>query len=310
MGLDKKWKNQLLLIKTETTSGTDAVPTAAANAIQAFNVSLSVEADEQSRQQNRSYFTAPEKSYTNKRFTLSFDIELAASGTAGTAPAIGPIFTMCQYSETVVASTSVTYAPASSSTDTSTIYLNIDGILFKAVGAKGSMNIDFTIGSYAKATVTATGLYLTPTDVPITAGTYTAFRAPINCSQEESTLTIHGTTVDGRALTLSQGNDNQLRESTETKVIETLDRQVSAEARFWMPSVATLDVYDIFDQHTKNAVVWTNGTTAGDIITLNLPQAQLGAPAPTNDEDVAGFTVPITPYSTASGDDEHTIVFT
>lgn len=310
MGLDKKWRNQLLLIKTETTSGTDAVPTAVANAIQAFNVSLSVEADEQSRQPNRSYFSAPEKSYTNKRFTLSFEIELAASGTAGTAPAIGPIFTMCQYSETIDPGTSVTYAPASSSTDTSTIYLNIDGILFKAVGAKGSMNIDFTIGSYAKATVTATGLYLTPTDVPITAGTYTAFRKPVDCSKEESTLTIHGTTMEGRALTLTQGNDNQLRESTETKVIETLDRQVSAEARVWMPSVATMDVFGAFDQHTKDAVAWINGTTAGDIVTLNMPQAQLGAPAPADDEGAAGFTIPLTPYSTASGDDEHNIVFT
>lgn len=309
--MQKKWKNKLLLVKTETVNGVDAVPTNVANAIQAFNVSLSVEADEQTRQLDRSYFTQAERSYTNKRFTLSFEIELSGSGAGNldVPPAIAPLLTMCQYAETINAATSVVYSPASGSTDTSTIYLNIDGILYKAVGAKGSLAIDFTIGQYAKGTVTATGLYLTPTDVPLTNGTYTAFRAPVSCSKEESTLNIHAFAVEGKVLTITQGNDNQLRESTETKNIETIDRQVTAEAQFWMPTVADFDVFDAWDLHTKAPVYWINGIVAGDIVRVDLPLAQLGTPSPGDMEGLAGYTVPLTPFSDASGDNEHTITF-
>jgi hypothetical protein len=51
----------------------------------------------------------------NKRVSITFDVELSGSGTAGTAPAFGPLLKAAGLSETVVAITSVTYAGVSSS---------------------------------------------------------------------------------------------------------------------------------------------------------------------------------------------------
>jgi hypothetical protein len=51
----------------------------------------------------------------NKRVSITFDVELAGSGSAGTAPAFGPLLKAAGLSETVVAVTSVTYAGVSSS---------------------------------------------------------------------------------------------------------------------------------------------------------------------------------------------------
>jgi len=47
---------------------------------------------------------------------VEFDIEMAGSGVVGTRPAYGDLFMACAMSETIVAVTSVTYAPASGTT--------------------------------------------------------------------------------------------------------------------------------------------------------------------------------------------------
>ncbi|MCK7495178.1 MAG: hypothetical protein MZW92_31855 [Comamonadaceae bacterium] len=43
---------------------------------------------------------------------LTFDVEIKGSGAAGTAPELGVLLKGCGFGETVVAVTSVTYAPA------------------------------------------------------------------------------------------------------------------------------------------------------------------------------------------------------
>jgi hypothetical protein len=46
--------------------------------------------------------------------SVSFDVEIAGSGTAGTAPKWSALMQACGFSETIVSVTSVTYAPISS----------------------------------------------------------------------------------------------------------------------------------------------------------------------------------------------------
>lgn len=309
-GLDKFWKNRVLLVKGEATAGVDAAPTVADDAMLAFNVGLTIESDEQSRNPDKGYYSAPEKTYTNKRVTLTGEIEMAGSGTAGTPPAIGPLIIGCGFDETVTAATSVEYLPVSGSSETVTIYLNIDGVLFKALGAKGSLSINPAIGSYNKANFTFTGLYLTPVDDPLAAGDFSGFIAPEDCSKENSTLTVGGVNVDGQSLNYEQGNDNQLRESTETKLIANLDRQGSAQISCWMNPLSDFNPYTSFDAHTKVAIEWTTGLTAGNITKYTMASALLGAPQPADLNGVAGYNIPVTPYSTGAGDNEISILFT
>ena len=63
-------------------------------------------------------------------------MELAGSGTAGTAPRYGALLQACGLSETIVASTSVTYAPVSSAFSSATIYFNNDGIRHILTGCR------------------------------------------------------------------------------------------------------------------------------------------------------------------------------
>ena len=101
--------------KAETTYGTDSTPTGTANAILVRNLEITpIQADAVERELIRGYMGNFEVLLANQRVEVTFDVEMAASGTAGTAPKWGPIMKACGNSETVVANTRVTYAPISS----------------------------------------------------------------------------------------------------------------------------------------------------------------------------------------------------
>jgi hypothetical protein len=65
----------------------------------------------------RPYLGNYEQLLANTRVQVTFEVELAGSGTAGTPPAYGPILRSCALSETLGASTSVLINLKASSVD-------------------------------------------------------------------------------------------------------------------------------------------------------------------------------------------------
>jgi len=109
-------RKRLILAKTETTYGTDPTPTGATNAILVRNLEITpLQADTVTRDLIRPYLGNSDQLLAQTRVEVTFEVELAGSGAAGTAPAYGAVLKACGLSETVVATTSVTYAPVSSS---------------------------------------------------------------------------------------------------------------------------------------------------------------------------------------------------
>ena len=77
---------RLLLAKAETTYGTDSTPTGTANAILVRNLEITpIQADAVERELIRGYMGNFEVLLANQRVEVTFDVEMAASGTAGTA---------------------------------------------------------------------------------------------------------------------------------------------------------------------------------------------------------------------------------
>jgi hypothetical protein len=133
-------------VKIETTSGTDAVPTAAANGIKVVGIPVlsydfleSGERDDvQTGQLGRADRTAPAGRYG----MIDLQVEVRGSGVAGTAPEYGPLMRMSGHSETVVASTSVTYTTIDDNMETGTLYLWGDSQLFKLVGCVATLKVN------------------------------------------------------------------------------------------------------------------------------------------------------------------------
>jgi hypothetical protein len=134
-------RKRLIVAKIESTYGTDPTPTGA-NAILVRNLEITpLEAETVNRDLVRPYLGASDQLLAQTRVSMTFEVEMAGSGTAGTAPAYGPLLKACGLSETVVVSTSVTYAPVSSSFSSVTLYMNVDGILHKITGARGTFTL-------------------------------------------------------------------------------------------------------------------------------------------------------------------------
>ena len=77
---------------------------------------------------------------------MTFSVELAGSGTAGTAPRYGNVTKACGFSETVASNTSVTYEPISASFSSVTIHYNTDGVRHIVNGCRGSFTINASVG--------------------------------------------------------------------------------------------------------------------------------------------------------------------
>ena len=91
-------RNALILAKVETTAGVDAAPTGAANALLVANLTINpLKANNVSRDLVRPFFGGSEQLVGTATVEVSFDVELAASGTAGTAPAWGPLLLGCAF---------------------------------------------------------------------------------------------------------------------------------------------------------------------------------------------------------------------
>jgi len=108
-------RKRLILIETESVYGTDPTPTGVdAVLVRDLNITPQ-QSDVVSRDLIRPYLGASEQLLANTRVECTFSVELAGSGTAGTAPQYGKALLACGLSETVSAGVSVTYAPVSSS---------------------------------------------------------------------------------------------------------------------------------------------------------------------------------------------------
>lgn len=161
-------KREALLAKVEVTYNTDPVPTAADNAILVENLAASNEGLRMSERPGvRPSLGMLQHVFGDFLRTITFDVELKGSGTAGTAPELGVLLRGCGFDETVVAVTSVTYAPVSTGQESLTLYYYQDGLLTKLTGARGTVSFNGDAGMQGKLSFTFTGHTSTPTDTAL-----------------------------------------------------------------------------------------------------------------------------------------------
>lgn len=164
---------EVILFKEEVTYNTDPVPTPAANAILVENLNWSNEAARMNeRPAVKASFGKLQQVFGGTLRTITFDVEIKGSGVAGTPPEMADLLEACGFAETIVASTSVTYDPASASIKSGTAYYYQDGTLMKLTGARGNVSFSFPVGEIGKASFTMTGHASAVTDVALPAATY------------------------------------------------------------------------------------------------------------------------------------------
>lgn len=155
-------RKRALLSKIETTYGVDPVPTGAADAILMSNLTVSpMEMTLTQRQNVKAYMGANPNVLAAIYAKLSFDVEVAGSGTAGTAPAYDELLRACALSATSLA-TAVTGTATAGGTTTITLPVSAsasdgtyNGMTIYLTGGTGAGQ-NAVISNYVGATKVAT----------------------------------------------------------------------------------------------------------------------------------------------------------
>lgn len=197
-------RKRIILAKIEGTYGTDPTPTGASNAILVRNLSVTpMESDFADRDLIRPYLGRSEQLPAGIRMMAEFECELAGSGTAGTAPAWGPLLRACAFAQTLTAaavtgtaqsgSTSTTIKLASGASASDGAYVGMPITTTGGTGDGQSGTIIGYNGTTKVATVAKTWAVTPDNTTTYSIGANAVYK-PVSSSFESVTIYAH---VDG-----------------------------------------------------------------------------------------------------------------
>ncbi len=305
-------RKRLIQVKKESTYGTDSTP-AGTDALLVRNLEITpIEADVVSRDLIRNYLGNSPQLLANTRVSITFQVEMAGSGTAGTAPRYGGILQSCGLSETIVASTSVTYAPVSSSFSSATIYFNNDGIRHIMTGCRGTFTLNAEVGQIPTIDFTMIGVYNAPTDTALPTTTYSAQASPLIFKQgNTSAFQFFSYAGCLQSVSLDIANETVYRELVGcTKEVQITNRAPNGTVMIEAVSLATKDFFSIAQTETTGNLTFLHGTTAGNRVTLLSGQCDISNPTYGDQDGVQMLSIPYVAVPTTAGNDELSLAFT
>jgi hypothetical protein len=243
---------------------------------------------------------------------MEFDMELKGSGTVGTAPALGKLLKCCGFGETVVAVTSVTYLPASSSISSMSLAAYIDGKIKKIWGARGDMSLKLEKGKPGMFHFVFTGADYSDADgAMLSSGIAYEATKPIPFMNSSYTLDSYAALIG--SLEIKMNNSVVLRDD-----VNTISGHKSAVITGRKPTlsidpeeclVATYDWFTKLKTNVEGALSCVLTGTAGNICTITAPKIQYTAVNPADKNGIASLGIDCQ-LNRNAGDDEISIAFT
>ena len=305
-------RKRLLLAEIESTYGTDPVPLGTdAVLVSALEVQP-LQLELKDRELILGYLGNTEMVVGQRLVSVSFDVEIAGSGTAGTAPKWSALMQACGFSEALVASTSVTYSPASTNFKGVTLYFFADGVRHKVTGCRGTWSMSMEVGEIPKISFEFTGIFNAPTDETQPSPTFSNQADPVVVnSANTATLQVHGYAACLSAFSLDLANETPFRQLAGcTQQIMITDRKPEGEVTIEAPTIAAKNYFSAASTQTSGQFSWVHGTTAGNIVTFTAPTATLGSPEYEDSDGIIMLKLPFMPQPTAAGNDEFTLALT
>lgn len=305
-------RKRLILAKTETTYATSAAP-AGTDAILVRNLDITpLESDTVSRDLIRPFLGNSDQLLSNPRVRVTCEVELAGSGTAGTAPKYDALLKACGLASTVVASTSVTYAPVSTNFSSCTIAYNIDGVQHLLTGCRGTFTMSCQLGQIPVLQFEMTGIYNQPTDTVQPAVTYSQQAGPL-LFREGNTSAFSFLGYSGCLMSVDFNLANQIvyRELIGcTKQVLITDRQPSGTVMIEAPTIAQKDYFTAALSTSTGNLTFLHGTTAGNRVTFTAAQSDLTQPTYSDSDGIHMLNLPYVATPSATGNDEVSLAFT
>jgi hypothetical protein len=266
-----------MLAKLETTYGTDAVPVGTTDAVVLQEAEITqMDADAVERPRLQPHFGARPVALTALKMRATAQVDLAGSGTAGTAPAYGPLLRGCGMAQTITAGTRVDYTPISAAEESLTLYWFLDGQRQRALGARGSWGVEIAANAFPRLSFEFLGQYTAPTEVALPTTTLTAWREPqVSNGVNTPAMTLDGLSVALESFRYRHNNDLVFRDLVGRRYVNIQERRPAIEVAIEAPTLTAKNFWALAEAGTTFQAVARQGTAAGGIAELTAPRCQI-----------------------------------
>jgi len=318
--MSRKIRNTAILAKLETTYGVDAEPTGSADAVLVSDLSITpFEAQNVDRALIRPFFGGSEQLVGTKQVNCSFSIELAGSGTSGTAPQWGDLLQACAFGEASLTSPARNeYSPVTNGLKSLTVYWYDDGVLHKLLGAMGTVTISANVGERPMLQFQFTGLYGGVTAAANPSVTLSTWKTPpvmtmanvvdvtLGATYAAGALT-GGTEYASTGLSIDVANQVAFTPLLSTEFVDITDRAMTGSTQLRLSASEEAAFYASIETNAVQSLAITIGTAAGNQIVLFAPSVQLLNPSKQdlNGNRMVGVDLRLVPVA---GNDELRIV--
>lgn len=298
-----------ILHKIETVYGQAPTPApAAVDAIIGKNVQFTpIESGEVSRDLLLPYLGNQGVILTGKHAKIEFDVELAGSGAAGTAPKWASLMRACGFAETLQATTSATYSIVEASVSSSTIYFEIDGVRHIMLGCRGTFSINIAPKAIPNFKFMMTGLLGTITDQALTPVTTTGWQVPLEGSSANTTMSLHGWSSVAESLSIDLGNQVVPRFLIGSESVIITDRRVTGQAVVEATNLATINWFQRALARTRGTLSLVHGTEPGNIVEITAPAIEIGKITQGQTDGILNYQLPLS-FVPVAGRDELVII--
>lgn len=311
-------KKSGLLLDIEATNGTAVTPTAAANAvaIRAKNLKIKSNVGTAVRDVITGTMGNDDKLPFNHTADLTFGVELAASGTAGTAPAWGKILRMGGFAETVTAGSRVEYTPVSAGFKSATLFAEQNGRLERYFFAMAALKLSFVVGEIAgieaacKALVTAVaaGAIGTKTFTPwqrgLAVGAVNTSKISLGAVTYAAGVLAGGTAYDFQSFDLDCGQDVQILQLAARETVDIYDFKPKLDLVVDLTPAQHAQFVSDMKAGTTIGAGFTHGTVAGKKIVIHLPRCVIADIDDTMKGPIMVSKLTLEPRSSADGLDD------
>lgn len=287
-------RNAAVLAKIETVYGTDAAPAGAADALLVSDLSITpLNAQNQDRNLLRGYLGGSDQLVGNSYKDVSFSVEIAGSGAAGTAPAWGKLLRMAGFAEAITALSRVEYTPISQVFESGTIYYYADGAVHKLLGCRGTVQFDMAQGARPTMKFKFMGLDGGVAAAANPSLTLSAWKQPLvitdpntgditlGCTYSAGAL-VGGTIYPSRGLTLDAGVSAQYIPTLGGQSVDITNRVSTGGVTLDLTAAQEVSMMASVQANTLQGLGLLHGVTAGNKVLFFAPSVQMINPKHTD----------------------------
>ncbi len=246
--------------------------------------------------------------YSQSAVLMTDAMPFALPGGATITPTVGTAFALGDAYTITLTPARADYAPISDSAlfKGVTLYLNVDGTRHALLGARGTVALRYSTPGYPMWRFTFTGLFSDPITEALPTPTLSAFQKPKVISAENTPwFSLHG--VDQlplQELEISVGQQVEGRHLVNTRAVLISDRNATGRAVIEAQALATFNPFARAKAGTTGAFAIVHGTAAGEIVRVDAPQVELGAPDYDQSQGIVTWPLGLTFIPTDAGNDE------